>query len=214
MATASLVREIARALDRPIVSLPLSGRVANRLARIAGRAALADRLLGSLELDCRRIQKELDWDAAAHESAGGGTNRGGGISLMVAESAGTFVAALVVTALLARWVRSYALARGMKDIPNERSSQRRPDAAWRWIGHRGGRGVNRPRSDGVGHHKNRRDRPLARRGLDCTARVDRRPPRTQRAGSIGRCSYSRRPPWHGHCSLKSTSARGCRCRSD
>lgn len=61
LSTPELVRRIAHALGRPprLVSVPTP--LLRLVGRLAGRPAVVDRLLGSLEVDDREAERELGW---------------------------------------------------------------------------------------------------------------------------------------------------------
>lgn len=61
VATPELVRLIARAMGRPAHLLPLPVALLRLAARWLGKTAEADRLLGSLELDCSKLRDALAW---------------------------------------------------------------------------------------------------------------------------------------------------------
>ena len=61
LSSAELVRRLAAALDRRAPLFPLPEGVLRLAAGCIGRRAAAQRLLGSLTVDDRRIRSELDW---------------------------------------------------------------------------------------------------------------------------------------------------------
>jgi nucleoside-diphosphate-sugar epimerase len=61
LSTAALVRQLRRALNRPPRLVPVSPAVITAAARLAGRRAVAARLLGSLRVDDGKIRERLDW---------------------------------------------------------------------------------------------------------------------------------------------------------
>lgn len=61
LSTATLVRELRRALGRPERLLPVPPAALRLLARLAGRADAVGRLLDSLAVDACRIASELGW---------------------------------------------------------------------------------------------------------------------------------------------------------
>jgi len=63
VSTASLVGLIRRALGRREGMIPVPPALLRALLACAGKAAAADRLIGSLEIDSRRIGHELGWRA-------------------------------------------------------------------------------------------------------------------------------------------------------
>jgi len=63
LSTAALVRCLAAAMDRTLLSLPLTGHVFAALAPWLGLGGIARRLLGSLSVDTSRVQQRLDWQA-------------------------------------------------------------------------------------------------------------------------------------------------------
>ena len=75
LSTPELIRRVARALDRPARLLPVPVALLALGARITGRGAVAQRLLGSLVLDISRARTVLGWtppvpmDAALREMA-------------------------------------------------------------------------------------------------------------------------------------------------
>ncbi len=75
LSTGELVRRMARALGRDARMLPVPAGLLGGLARLAGRGAEADRLLGSLRVDASALHDRLGWtppftvDAALAETA-------------------------------------------------------------------------------------------------------------------------------------------------
>lgn len=61
LSTGDLVRRIARALGRQPRLLPVPAGLLGGLARLAGRGAEADRLLGSLRVDPSALRERLGW---------------------------------------------------------------------------------------------------------------------------------------------------------
>ena len=61
LSTADLVRRLRRALGRPARLAPVPAWLLDTSLRLLGRAALADRLCGSLAVDTGRIARELGW---------------------------------------------------------------------------------------------------------------------------------------------------------
>lgn len=61
LSTAALIARIRAALGRPARLLPVPAALLDRSLRLAGRAAVADRLCGSLAIDAGRIRGELGW---------------------------------------------------------------------------------------------------------------------------------------------------------
>ncbi len=61
LSTADLVRHLRRALHRPPRLVPVPPGLIATAARIAGRAAMAGRLLGSLCVDDGEVRDRLDW---------------------------------------------------------------------------------------------------------------------------------------------------------
>lgn len=61
ISTPALVRALGTALGKPAWLLPLPARLLKTLARLAGKAAQVDRLLGSLRVDSGKIRSQLEW---------------------------------------------------------------------------------------------------------------------------------------------------------
>jgi nucleoside-diphosphate-sugar epimerase len=61
VSTAELIRRLASALGRPARLLGVSPWLLEAAASIVGKGAEAERLLGSLEIDCSKIRRELRW---------------------------------------------------------------------------------------------------------------------------------------------------------
>ena len=61
LSTAGLVRSLRQALGRPARLIPVPSCVLNLLLRLAGRGAMAERLLGSLTVDDGAIRTTLGW---------------------------------------------------------------------------------------------------------------------------------------------------------
>ncbi|WP_411036286.1 UDP-glucose 4-epimerase family protein [Shinella sp. BYT-45] len=61
LSTTDLLRRTAAAMGRPARLLPVPTPLLRRTARLLGRATLAQRLLGSLELDIAFTRETLDW---------------------------------------------------------------------------------------------------------------------------------------------------------
>lgn len=61
LSTPDLVRAIAQAGGRRARLLPMPPNWLDAGLRFAGRASLADRLLGSLQVDTTRVRRDLDW---------------------------------------------------------------------------------------------------------------------------------------------------------
>lgn len=61
LSTTGLLHRLARAMDRPARLLPIAPAVLERVARLLGRADLAGRLLGSLQVDIGATRRTLGW---------------------------------------------------------------------------------------------------------------------------------------------------------
>lgn len=61
LSTPDLIRKIAHALDKPAHLFPLPSGLMRGAASLIGKSALSDRLLGSLQVDDRKIRKILSW---------------------------------------------------------------------------------------------------------------------------------------------------------
>lgn len=61
VSTPELVRAMARALQRPVSSLPCPVPLLRFLGKVLGRAKVIDRLVGSLSVDSSRIRQDLKW---------------------------------------------------------------------------------------------------------------------------------------------------------
>jgi len=61
LSTKSLIEAIARAMGRPVRLFSVSPGLLRRVAHWLGKGAEADRLLGSLALECGKLRQELDW---------------------------------------------------------------------------------------------------------------------------------------------------------
>ncbi|MDH2917883.1 MAG: SDR family oxidoreductase [Sideroxydans sp.] len=61
ISTATLVREIAHALQRPNRSFYFPPSVLRAIASLLGKSAQVDRLFGSLQIDSQKIRTELGW---------------------------------------------------------------------------------------------------------------------------------------------------------
>jgi nucleoside-diphosphate-sugar epimerase len=61
LSTAGLIRRLRAAFGRPARLVPVPARLLETMLRLAGKAALADRLCGSLAVDSGRIARELGW---------------------------------------------------------------------------------------------------------------------------------------------------------
>jgi nucleoside-diphosphate-sugar epimerase len=61
VSTQELIRRVAFALGVPCRLLPFPPSVMRVVGKIVGRSQAVERLLGSLQLDCRRIRSELAW---------------------------------------------------------------------------------------------------------------------------------------------------------
>ncbi len=62
LSTPELIRAIGRALGKPARLFPLPPGLLRGVARCLGRSAVADRLLGSLVVDCTRVRRRLGWE--------------------------------------------------------------------------------------------------------------------------------------------------------
>lgn len=62
VSTPALLRRLARHLDRPARLFPFPPALLRLAAQLAGRAAQADRLLGSLQVDDRDTRRTLGWE--------------------------------------------------------------------------------------------------------------------------------------------------------
>ncbi len=61
ISTKGLIEAIAKVMGRPARLLPVPVNLLRHIANWLGKKAEADRLLGSLALDCSKLRKELDW---------------------------------------------------------------------------------------------------------------------------------------------------------
>ena len=76
LSTTALLRRVARSLDRPARLIPVPPRVLGGVARFLGKADLAQRLCGSLQVDITKTRELLGWappatvDEGLKEAAG------------------------------------------------------------------------------------------------------------------------------------------------
>ena len=61
LSTTTLLRRVARSLDRPARLIPVPPSVLGGVARVLGKADLAQRLCGSLQVDIAKTRELLDW---------------------------------------------------------------------------------------------------------------------------------------------------------
>jgi nucleoside-diphosphate-sugar epimerase len=61
VSTPELIRRLASALGRPSRLLPFPPVFARFLGKLTGKVAAVDRLIGSLQVDCSKIRRELGW---------------------------------------------------------------------------------------------------------------------------------------------------------
>lgn len=61
LSTPDLIRRIARAMGRPARLIPIPAPLLMAAARLLGKGEVADRLLGSLQVDCSRAREVLGW---------------------------------------------------------------------------------------------------------------------------------------------------------
>jgi nucleoside-diphosphate-sugar epimerase len=61
VSTTELLRRVARAYDVPARLLPVPTSWLSAAARLAGKGAVAERLLGSLQVDASKARDLLDW---------------------------------------------------------------------------------------------------------------------------------------------------------
>lgn len=61
MSTGELIRQLARAMHRPPRLLPVPPALMQLAARLLGKGAIAERVLGSLQVDIRHTCATLDW---------------------------------------------------------------------------------------------------------------------------------------------------------
>ena len=61
LSTSELIQHLAQALGRQSLLFPFPEAVLRRLARIAGREAMLDRLYGSLQVDISKAHEQLGW---------------------------------------------------------------------------------------------------------------------------------------------------------
>ena len=61
LSTTTLLRRVARSLDRPARLIPVPARVLGGVARFLGKADLAQRLCGSLQVDITKTRELLGW---------------------------------------------------------------------------------------------------------------------------------------------------------
>lgn len=57
-----LVESIAAAMDKPVILLPVPTALMRGAARLVGKAGVADRLLGSLQVDIKNTRERLEWE--------------------------------------------------------------------------------------------------------------------------------------------------------
>jgi len=61
LSTPELIRRLAKALDLPARVWPVPPVMLRLIGSVAGKQAMIDRLLGSLQVDSSKIRKELNW---------------------------------------------------------------------------------------------------------------------------------------------------------
>jgi nucleoside-diphosphate-sugar epimerase len=61
VSTPELIRAVASALGRPSRLLPFASGLMRIAGKMFGKSAAVERLLGSLQVDCSKIRKELGW---------------------------------------------------------------------------------------------------------------------------------------------------------
>ena len=61
ISTADLIRRLARAMDRPARLIPVPANLVMSLAILAGQRPIAQRLIGSLQLDITKARATLSW---------------------------------------------------------------------------------------------------------------------------------------------------------
>ncbi len=61
ISTADLIRRLARAMNRPARLIPVPANLVMSLAILAGQRAIAQRLIGSLQLDITKARATLNW---------------------------------------------------------------------------------------------------------------------------------------------------------
>ncbi|MBY0246154.1 MAG: SDR family oxidoreductase [Nitrospiraceae bacterium] len=61
LSTPELIRRLAKALELPARLWPVPLSMLRWIGSVAGKQAIIDRLLGSLQVDSSKIRKELDW---------------------------------------------------------------------------------------------------------------------------------------------------------
>jgi nucleoside-diphosphate-sugar epimerase len=70
LSTGELVRHLRRALGRPPMLLPVPPRLLDSALRLAGKGAMADRLLRSLQVDDRTFRRDFAWKAPISAAQG------------------------------------------------------------------------------------------------------------------------------------------------
>lgn len=61
VSTPVLIRKLATAMGRPARLFPFPPAFLRMAGRISGRSAMVERLLGSLQVDCSKIRRDLNW---------------------------------------------------------------------------------------------------------------------------------------------------------
>jgi nucleoside-diphosphate-sugar epimerase len=70
ISTPELMRRVAAAFERPVRLMPFPPSLIRLAGRLLGKSAAMDRLLGSLEVDCGKIRRELGWNPPFTMAAG------------------------------------------------------------------------------------------------------------------------------------------------
>ena len=125
--TPGLIRSIAQAMRRPSRLFGIPERALRLSARLVGFHAQFDKTCGSLEVRSSKTQELL---AGLPSSVSTTALRArllgiGGVRMLLREFV-LFLTALVASAAITWLIRRHAIARGLLDVPNVRSSHTRP----------------------------------------------------------------------------------------
>ena len=125
-----LMRRVSRAMNRKVITVPAPDGLLRFAARVLGKEQEIRRIVDPLTLSPEKAMKLLKWSPPLNHECRIGTGRGMVPARSLAtQSRATMIAMLpvlfVVSYAVTGRIRRYCWARGIVDVPNQRSSHQR-----------------------------------------------------------------------------------------